>query len=112
MGASAETVVVVGAGMAGLACARDLTAAGLDVLVVEKARGAGGRLSTRRGEGASLDLGAPFLSGTHPALAPLLRGARSCGAARPWRARVTILADDAADDLPSPNELLVDTSNR
>ena len=41
-------VVVIGAGMAGLACARQLSKAGLKVLVLEKSRGLGGRLATRR----------------------------------------------------------------
>jgi predicted NAD/FAD-dependent oxidoreductase len=41
-------VVVIGAGMAGLTLANTLTNAGVDVLCVEKARGTGGRLSSKR----------------------------------------------------------------
>ena len=40
--------VVIGAGMAGLTCATALRAAGHAVVVVDKARGPGGRMSTRR----------------------------------------------------------------
>jgi renalase len=41
-------IAIVGAGMAGLTCARMLQAAGRDVVVVDKSRGLGGRLATRR----------------------------------------------------------------
>jgi predicted NAD/FAD-dependent oxidoreductase len=41
-------VIIVGAGVAGLVCGRQLLRAGLDVLLVEKSAGLGGRMSTRR----------------------------------------------------------------
>ncbi|MFX9061830.1 FAD/NAD(P)-binding protein, partial [Acinetobacter baumannii] len=40
---SDRTVVIVGAGMAGLACATALRARGADVLLLDKGRSAGGR---------------------------------------------------------------------
>lgn len=61
-------VAVVGAGIAGASCARALALAGCAVHVVDKARGAGGRLATKRLEWldaqgrrriASFDHGAP-----------------------------------------------------
>lgn len=45
---SSFRVAVIGAGLAGATCARALSQAGLDVHVVDKARGAGGRMATRR----------------------------------------------------------------
>lgn len=54
---------VIGAGLAGLAAARDLAAAGHVPVVFEKSRGIGGRIATRRTEGASFDHGAPLLHG-------------------------------------------------
>ena len=48
-----ERVAVVGAGIAGLAAARRLAAAGVEVTVFDKARRPGGRLATRRAEGQS-----------------------------------------------------------
>jgi renalase len=50
-------VAVVGAGLSGLAAARELTALGHEVVVVEKSRGLGGRLATRRAEDTVLDHG-------------------------------------------------------
>ena len=41
-------VAVIGAGIAGLNAARQLEAAGMEAVLFEKARGASGRLSTRR----------------------------------------------------------------
>lgn len=61
-------VVVVGAGVAGLACARRLARAGRRVTVLERARGVGGRCATRRLEsGQPVDHGVAFLHGSEPA---------------------------------------------
>nr|WP_230944119.1 FAD-dependent oxidoreductase [Burkholderia vietnamiensis] len=45
---SSAHIAIVGAGIAGLACARVLADAGHRVTVYEKSRGVGGRMSTRR----------------------------------------------------------------
>lgn len=52
--------VIVGAGVAGLSCARDLIAGGWKVLVVEKSRGVGGRCATRRMNGQPVDIGLSY----------------------------------------------------
>jgi Predicted NAD/FAD-dependent oxidoreductase len=54
-------VAVIGAGMAGLICADQLRLAGYSVVVVEKSRGVGGRVATRRVHGTRADHGAPYL---------------------------------------------------
>jgi len=54
-------VAVVGAGITGLTCARTLADAGVEVVVLEKARGAGGRLSSRRTDHGGFDHGAAVL---------------------------------------------------
>lgn len=61
-------VVVVGAGMAGLTCAVALHDAGRDVVVLEAADGAGGRVRTdRHPEGFLLDRGFQVLLSAYPA---------------------------------------------
>jgi renalase len=54
-------VVVIGAGMAGLSCAQQLRQAGYSVAVIEKSRGAGGRVATRRVHDTRADHGARYL---------------------------------------------------
>ena len=55
-------VVVIGAGLSGLTAASAVAAAGHDPIVVDKGRGVGGRLATRRIGDAVFDHGAQFLT--------------------------------------------------
>jgi renalase len=71
-GSMTAPIVVVGAGVAGLACAGALAAAGRAVLVLERARGVGGRCATRRLDGQPLDSGPVFLHGRDPEFLALL----------------------------------------
>lgn len=57
-------VAIIGAGMAGLTAAADLAAAGLAVTVLDKSRGTGGRLATRRIAAGAFDHGAPVVHGS------------------------------------------------
>jgi monoamine oxidase len=69
-------VVVLGAGAAGLTAARDLTAAGLDVIVVEARPRIGGRVFTIRDRDAVIELGAEFLHGRAPQVTEIAKAAR------------------------------------
>ncbi|WP_288841600.1 NAD(P)/FAD-dependent oxidoreductase [uncultured Deefgea sp.] len=60
--AASWDVIVIGAGMAGLSAAQQLRAAGRRVLVLEKSRGIGGRMATRRDEAAQWDHGAQYFT--------------------------------------------------
>ena len=55
-------VAVIGAGIAGLTAARHLHQAGYRILVLEKSRGLGGRLATRRVDGQPIDHGCRYIS--------------------------------------------------
>ena len=55
-------IAVIGAGLAGLAAAREAAAAGHEVTVFEKSRGMGGRIAARRAEGTVLDHGSPVVA--------------------------------------------------
>ena len=58
--------LIIGAGMAGLTAARKLQQHGWNVVVLDKGRGVGGRLATRRIEQARLDHGAQYFSARTP----------------------------------------------
>ncbi|MBN0046762.1 FAD-dependent oxidoreductase [Streptomyces actuosus] len=62
----ATDVLVVGAGVAGLACARDLLASGADVRVVEGSDAVGGRMRTDRVEGFVVDRGFQVFNTSYP----------------------------------------------
>jgi len=76
--------LVIGAGMAGLTAACDLQRAGWRVLVLEKGRGVGGRLASRRIGEASFDHGAQFITARTPRFAALLEDGRRAGAVEEW----------------------------
>jgi hypothetical protein len=61
-----DRTIVVGAGIAGLACARALADAGRRVTVLERARGVGGRCATRRIREQPIDFGVLFYHGSDP----------------------------------------------
>jgi len=62
--ADTQSVLIVGAGMAGLAAARTLTDAGWPVRVIEARDRIGGRVHTDRGWGVPLEMGASWIHGT------------------------------------------------
>ena len=68
MAADSADVVVVGAGLAGLVCAKYLQRAGLHVLVCEAAAQVGGRVATDLVDGFTLDRGFQVLNTAYPAL--------------------------------------------
>jgi predicted NAD/FAD-dependent oxidoreductase len=79
--------LVVGAGVAGLTCARELARAGHSVRVIEKARGVGGRCATRRVEGQPVDFGPVFLHGSDPGFEADLRSIPAVTLLEDWPTR-------------------------
>jgi len=80
-------IAIVGAGLAGVACARHLAQAGHGVRVFEKSRAAGGRMATRRGEQAAWDHGAQYFTVSEPGFRELVGEAREAGQVAPWAPR-------------------------
>lgn len=57
-----NVTVIIGAGVSGLLVGREMTRLGAEVIVLEKSRGLGGRLATKRVGPAVFDQGAQFLT--------------------------------------------------
>ncbi len=66
MASEQRDVVVVGAGLAGLRCARELSRAGCGVTVLEASDGVGGRVRTDRQDGFTFDRGFQVLNDAYP----------------------------------------------
>lgn len=79
-----ETVVVVGAGISGLLAARALRARGVPVVVVEKSRGFGGRLATKRVGAACFDQGAQYFTARSSRFSAAVAEWRDRGVVAPW----------------------------
>lgn len=80
----APDVVIVGAGIAGLSAAAELVASGRRVVVLEKSRGVGGRMATRRVGEAVCDHGAQFFTVRGPAFGGMVAAAHEAGAVATW----------------------------
>ncbi len=63
---SQADVIIVGAGLAGLCCARKLAAEGVSIQIVEASDGVGGRVRTDKHEGFLLDRGFQVLLTAYP----------------------------------------------
>ena len=77
-------VAIIGAGMAGLACARRLAMAGLAPVVFDKGRGIGGRLATRRVGGLQFDHGAQYVTARDAGFAAVMTDLVSAKCADVW----------------------------
>jgi len=96
---------VVGAGMAGVACARTLVQAGHRVTLFEKSRGFGGRMSTRRTEFGGFDHGAQYFTVRDKRFARALLTAQNV--VRPWSVSTVRVLDEFGHVLasaPPPSE--------
>lgn len=98
---SAARIAVIGAGLAGLSCARTLQAAGHDVIVFEKSRAAGGRMSTKRGESNTgeawqCDTGAQYFTARDAAFQAEVRRWQDAGVATEWHPEIAVFGDAPA----------------
>lgn len=76
--------IILGSGVAGLSAARVLTANGHTVKIVDKGRGVGGRLATRRMGAARLDHGAQFFTTRGELFRETVAQAVAAGAVQEW----------------------------
>jgi predicted NAD/FAD-dependent oxidoreductase len=77
-------ITVIGAGLSGLVAGRTLASRGHSVVVLDKGRGVGGRLATRRIGEAVFDHGAQFFTVRDPKFQALVDGWLTAGVVRVW----------------------------
>lgn len=110
-------VGIVGAGVAGLAAARTLHEAGVDVVLMDKGSRPGGRLATRQYHDRQFDHGAQYLKPHSRRSAVLFSSWRKAGLIVPWHAQAFELPQRTKVDttswhvaVPSQNALAVHLS--
>lgn len=106
--------LIVGAGLSGLAAARTLHDAGRRVLVLDKGRGVGGRLATRRVEAGEatlhFDHGAQYFTARDPAFVAEVARWQQAGVAALWAPRIAVLNDPSSSPRqPGPIDRFVGT---
>jgi renalase len=101
-------VVVVGAGVSGIACARSVADAGVRVRVLDRGRNVGGRMALRRERVAGVehvvDIGASYFTVSDSRFAALVEDWRHRGMAREWTDAFGVLnaASGALKPAPGP----------
>lgn len=96
------SIAVIGAGMAGAACARALTEQGVEVAVFDKGRSAGGRMSSKRTERGYLDLGAQYFTARSDAFIAQCHTWANTGSIARWEG--LLAAWEAGGVNPSPDD--------
>jgi hypothetical protein len=76
--------IIIGSGVAGLLAARELNSKGMTTVILDKARGVGGRMATRRIGEAVFDHGAQFFTARDPRFQALVAEWIAVHAAREW----------------------------
>ena len=79
-------IAIVGAGMAGLACARALAGPGRELVLFDKGRRPGGRVATRRSGELTFNHGAQYATARGADFQAALAGLRESGVVAPWEA--------------------------
>ncbi|MFF3866518.1 NAD(P)/FAD-dependent oxidoreductase [Micromonospora sp. NPDC001898] len=102
MDADRTRVLVVGAGIAGVACAAELARAGVPVQIRERARVAGGRMASKRFDGRPADIGAAYFTVSDPDFAEVVRGWADAGLAREWTDTFVAYSAQGRREAPGP----------
>ena len=99
---SSSSVLVVGSGIAGLACARALHDNGVAVRVVDRGRVVGGRLATRQVDDRPVDIGARYFTVPEGSgFASVVDNWVARGLARPWTATFGVFSADGSQQRKS-----------
>lgn len=104
--------MIIGAGLAGLTCAQLLAATAVSVTVVDKGRGPGGRLATRRLDDESFDSGTQFFSVRDSDFAAAVQVWEAAGVVKAWCDGFPLLGAPASVGDGHPRYLALGGMNR
>ncbi len=95
---ASHDVLIIGAGMAGASAARTLADLGHRVQLLDKARGAGGRMSTRRTDGLQFDHGAQYFTARDVRFRRWVDAWQARGVLARWQPRLVSIDADGVSD--------------
>src|SRR4051812_28071450 len=90
-----DPVIVVGAGISGVACARALAAGGVPVVVLDRGHRVGGRMASKRVDDRPVDLGASYFTVSDDGFRAEVQRWEAAGLARPWTDTFAVLSPDS-----------------
>ena len=100
-------IAIIGAGMAGLSAATALSEAGHRVVLFDKSRGSGGRMSTKRTDSGDLDMGAQYFTARDSHFRQALQGWLDRGWVAEWSPRLFIRNEDELLESPDDQQRYV-----
>ncbi|QWE22052.1 NAD(P)-binding protein [Polynucleobacter sp. AP-Jannik-300A-C4] len=106
-----KRVAIIGAGIAGLSCARELQSHGLPADIYEKSRGPSGRMSTRRTPDWSADHGAQYFTARDPRFIQEVQNWIKTGSAAIWKPKLKVYEAGVWRDSNSEEIRYVGTPN-
>ncbi len=88
-----DSVIVVGGGISGVACAQIVAKAGLDVVLLERGRSLGGRMAIAMTEGRPVDTGASYFTVSDDVFASVVDTWAERGLAHQWTDTFEVFED-------------------
>ena len=114
MKAATADVIIIGAGIAGVAATQRLAAAGMNVLLLEARERLGGRIFTRHHHGYPVELGAEFMHGRPPEIVNAVKAAnlKLAESSGEFRSRIGGKWEDSENLITEVDELFDKISDR
>lgn len=101
MTATKKRIAIIGSGIAGLSCAKELQAHGFAVTLFDKSKGVGGRMSHRYVGDWEADHGAQYFTARDPLFQREVTQWVEAKVAKPWSGRIVTFNHGNAIDKPS-----------
>ncbi|MFC4951165.1 NAD(P)/FAD-dependent oxidoreductase [Pseudonocardia sp. GCM10023141] len=96
------TVIVVGAGLSGIACATELAAAGIPVRVLERSDVIGGRMASPLLHGRPVDVGAAYFTVRDPGFAQVVARWQAARLVHEWTDELAVFDAGRRSTAPGP----------